>query len=75
VWRSGVLPKAAGALWIAAQVLMYVFGLAYAVAVGVQSTPPTVPVGALLAVAGGAWMAWSVLRQADRRSPAGLSAQ
>jgi hypothetical protein len=75
VWRSGVLPKWSGALWIAAQVLMYVLGLAYAVAVGVQSTPPTVPIGALLAVAGGAWMALSVLRQADRRAPAGLAAQ
>jgi hypothetical protein len=65
VWRSGVLPKGAGALWIAAQVLMYVLGLVYAVAIGSQSTPPTVPIGALLAVAGGGWMTWSVLRQAD----------
>ena len=64
VWRSGVLPKGAGALWIAAQVLMYVLGLVYAVVIGSQSTPPTVPIGALLAVAGGGWMAWSVLRQA-----------
>lgn len=75
VWRSGVLPKWSGALWIAAQVFMYVLGLAYAVAVGVQSTPPTVPIGALLAVAGGAWMALSVLRQAVRRAPVGLAAQ
>jgi hypothetical protein len=75
VWRSRVLPKGAGALWVAAQVLMYVLGLAYAIVVGVQSTPPTVPVGALLAVAGGAWMAWSVLRQAERRPVAGLAAQ
>lgn len=64
VWRSGVLPKGAGALWIAAQVLMYVLGLVYAVVIGSQSTPPTVPIGAILAVAGGGWMAWSVLRQA-----------
>jgi hypothetical protein len=68
VWRSGVLPKWSGALWIAAQVFMYVLGLAYAIAVGVQSTPPTVPIGALIAVAGGGWMAWSVLRQADSRA-------
>ena len=64
VWRSGVLPKGAGALWIAAQVLMYVLGLVYAVVIGSQSTPPTVPIGAILAVAGGGWMAWSVVRQA-----------
>ena len=75
VWRSCVLPKWSGALWIAAQVFMYVFGLAYAVAVGVQSTPPTVPIGALVAVAGGAWIALSVLRQADRRPLRGLAAQ
>ncbi|EYD74947.1 hypothetical protein Rumeso_03459 [Rubellimicrobium mesophilum DSM 19309] len=62
VWRSGVLPRWSGGLWVAAQVCMYVLGLAYAVATGVQSTPPTVPVGALLAVLGGGWMAWSVLR-------------
>ncbi len=75
VWRSGVLPKWSGALWVAAQVFMYVLGLAYAVAVGVQSTPPTVPIGALVAVAGGAWMAWSVLRQADCRAVTGLVAR
>ena len=63
VWRSGVLPKWSGALWVAAQVSMCVLGLAYAVATGVQSTPPTVPAGALLAVAGGGWMAWTVLRE------------
>jgi hypothetical protein len=73
VWRSGVLPKWSGALWIGAQVFMYVLGLAYAIAVGVQSTPPTVPIGALLAVVGGAWMAWSVLRQAGRRVTEGLA--
>ena len=62
VWRSGVLPRGAGALWIVAHLLMYVLGLVYATAVGSQSTPPTVPLGALLLVVGGGWMAWSVLR-------------
>ena len=43
VWRSGTLPKWAGALWAAAPVLMYVFGIAYAMTIGAQSTPPPVP--------------------------------
>jgi hypothetical protein len=61
VWRSGVLPKWSGGLWVAAQLFMYVLGLVYAILSGVQSTPPTVPIGALIAVAGGMWMALSVL--------------
>ena len=63
VWRSGILPKWAGALWASAPVLMYVFGLAYAMTIGAQATPPTVPAGAVLLVIGGAWMASSVLRR------------
>ena len=62
VWRSGVLPRRAGGLWIAGHLLMYVLGLVYSAAVGSQSTPPTVPLGAALLVIGGGWMAWSVLR-------------
>ena len=64
VWRSGVLPKWAGALWAAGAVFMYPLGIVYAVVIlGVQSTPPTVLVGAFLLVISGAWMAWSVLRR------------
>ena len=64
VWRSGTLPRWAGILWAAAAVFMYPLGIVYAaVILGVQSTPPTVLVGALLIVISGAWMAWSVLRQ------------
>ena len=62
VWRSGILPKWSGALWAAAPVLMYVFGLVYAMTIGAASTPPTVPAGAVLLTISGAWMAWSVLR-------------
>jgi hypothetical protein len=62
VWRSGILPKWAGALWAAGAVFMYPLGIVYAVAIlGVQSTPKTVLLGALLLVVGGAWMAFSVL--------------
>jgi hypothetical protein len=63
VWRSGTLPKWAGALWAAAPVFMYPLGLVYAMTIGAQSTPPTVLVGAVLMVIGGAWMAWSVLHR------------
>jgi len=63
VWRSGILPKWAGALWAFAPVLMYVFGLAYAMTIGAQATPPTVPAGAVLLTISGAWMALSVLRR------------
>ena len=61
IWRSGTLPRWAGALWAAAHVLMYV-GQGYAETVGAKSTPPTVLVGAVLVVISGAWMAYSVLR-------------
>jgi hypothetical protein len=64
VWRSGTLPRWAGALWAAGAVFMYPLGIVYAVAIlGVQSTPSTVLVGALLLVVSGAWMALSVLRR------------
>jgi hypothetical protein len=63
VWRSGILPKWAGALWAFAPVLMYIFGLVYAMTIGAQATPPTVPAGAILLVISGAWIAWSVLRR------------
>jgi hypothetical protein len=63
VWRSGTLPRWAGALWAAAAVLMYPFGLVYAATIGPQSTPPTVLVGAVMVVVGGGWMAWSALRR------------
>jgi hypothetical protein len=75
VWRSGTLPRWAGAFWAAAAVLMYPLGIVYAVAIlGVQSTPKTVLVGALLIVIGGAWMALSVLRQPSAEAR-GVAAQ
>ena len=53
VWRSGTLPKWAGALWAAAPVFMYPLGVVHAATIGPASTPPTVLVGALLIVIGG----------------------
>ena len=64
VWRSETLPRLAGAVWALAAVLMYPFGIVYAALIlGVQSTPRTVLVGALLLVIGGGWMAWRALRR------------
>jgi hypothetical protein len=63
VWRSGTLPKWSGALWAAAAVFMYPLGLVYEATIGPASTPPTVLVGALLVIVGGAWMAFRPMRQ------------
>src|SRR5919112_724545 len=67
IWRSGTLPRWAGALWAAAHVLMYV-GQGYAETVGAKSTPPTVLVGAVLVVISGAWMAYRVMRGPSARA-------
>ena len=75
VWRSEILPKWAGALWAFAPVLMYVFGLAYAMTIGAASTPPTVPAGAVLLAISGAWMALSVLSRASTAQPVGAVAK
>jgi hypothetical protein len=75
VWRSGTLPRWAGAVWALAAVLMYPLGIVYAVVIlGVQSTPRTVLVGALLLMVGGGWIAWSALRQPSN-GMAGMAAQ
>jgi hypothetical protein len=62
VWRSGKLPKWAGALWVAGSSLP-MLGMLYALLpIGADSTPPTVATGAVLLAISGAWMAYSVLR-------------
>src|ERR687898_1695105 len=63
VWRSGTMTKRAGALWASAPVFIYPLGLVYEATIGPASTPPTVLVGALLVVVGGAWIAWGAMRQ------------
>src|SRR5215208_4965069 len=75
VWRSGILPKWAGALWAFAPVLMYIFGLVYALTIGAQATPPTVPAGAVLLAISGAWIALSVLSRPDAAQVVGVGAQ
>jgi hypothetical protein len=73
VWRSGVLPRWAGALWAGAHALMYL-SLVYAQMGGPASTPPTVPFGAAVVVVSGAWMAMRVLRVPSART-LGVGAQ
>ena len=63
VWRSRTLPRWAGALWVAGSALPLLGQIYIILPIGADSTPPTVPAGALLLVVGGAWMAWSVLRR------------
>ena len=74
IWRSGILPKWAGALWAFAPVLMYIFGLVYALTIGANATPPTVPAGAVVLAISGGWMAWSVLsRPSGTQEPVGVA--
>jgi uncharacterized membrane protein YgdD (TMEM256/DUF423 family) len=63
VWRSGTLPKWAGALWVAGSALPLLGQVYIMLPIGADSTPPTVPTGAVLLAIGGAWMAYSVLRR------------
>jgi uncharacterized membrane protein YgdD (TMEM256/DUF423 family) len=63
IWRSGTLPKWAGALWVAGSALPLLGQIYIMLPIGADSTPPTVPTGAVLLVVGGAWMAYSVLRR------------
>ena len=62
VWRSGILPKWAGALWVAGSVLPLLGQIYIILPIGADSTPPTVPAGMVLLAISGGWMALSVLR-------------
>ena len=75
VWRSGILPKWAGALWAFAPVLMYVLGMVYGMTIGGNATPPTVPAGAVLLVISGVWMAWRVLHRPSAAGAVGVGAK
>ena len=74
VWRSGTLPKWTGALWAGANVLMYL-SLMYGSTIGPASTPFTVPLGAVVLVISGAWIAWSVLSRPSGAQVVGAAAQ
>ena len=63
IWRSGTLPKWAGAIWGASAVFVYLLSAVWFLIAGAQVTPPTVLVGMALLVISGAWMAWSALHR------------
>jgi hypothetical protein len=62
VWRSGTLPKWSGAIWLASVLMFYILGAVLGI-LTTGSSLPTQPVGALLIVISGGWIAWSVLRR------------
>ena len=71
ILRSRMLPKWAGAIWIAWAVMFYVAGVLYGL-LFVGSSPPTQPLGSLLMTISGGWIVWRVFRQP---SPATLKQQ
>jgi hypothetical protein len=73
VWRSGTLPRWAGALWAGANVIMYL-SLVYGSTIGPASTPFTVPLGAVVLVISGGWIAWSALSRPSVAQAAGAAA-
>jgi hypothetical protein len=73
VWRSGTLPRWAGALWAGANVLMYL-SLLYGQTIGPASTPFTVPLGAVVLVISGVWIVLSVLSRPSGVRAAGAAA-
>src|SRR5919107_361161 len=62
VWRSGTLPRWAGALWVASTLLFYVLGAVLGMAT-TGSSLLTQPVGGLLMVISGGWIAFGALRR------------
>ena len=75
VWRSGTLPRWAGALWVAGSILPLMGQVYIMLPIGADSTPPTVPAGMVLLVIAGAWMAFSVLRRPSTEKAGGVQAQ
>ena len=61
VWRSGTLPKWAGALWVVSVLVFYVLGAVLGIFTTGASLP-TQPVGAFLMAISGGWMALSAMR-------------
>jgi hypothetical protein len=62
VWRSEMLPKWAGAIWVASAILLYPLGLIVGILI-TGNSPPTEPLGGLLILISGGWIAWSAIRQ------------
>jgi hypothetical protein len=74
VWRSGTLPKWSGALWAGAYVLVSL-SLIYGQTISPYRTPFTVPLGAVVVVISGGWIALSVLSRPSGAHAEGAAAQ
>jgi len=62
IWRSRIIPKWAGAIWIVWAVMFYVAGVLSGF-LFTSSSLPTQPIGSLLMAISGGWIVWSVFRQ------------
>ena len=62
IWRSGILPKWAGAIWMAWAVMFYVAGVLSGF-LFTSISLPTQPIGSLLMAISGGWIVWSALRR------------
>jgi hypothetical protein len=74
VWRSGTLPKWAGAIWAASIPTFYVLGALLGI-ITTGASLPTQPVGALLMAIGGGWMALSAMRRPSSAEAVSVRAQ
>jgi hypothetical protein len=73
VWRSGTLPKWSGALWAGAYVLVSL-SLIYGQTISPYRILFTVPLGAVVVIISGGWLALSVLSRPSG-APVGAAAQ
>ena len=74
VWRSGTLPKWAGAIWAASIPTFYLLGALLGI-VTTGGSLLTQPVGALLMAIGGGWMALSAMRRPTSAGAVSVRAQ
>ena len=74
VWRSGTLPKWAGAIWAASVPTFYLLGALLGI-VTTGGSLLTQPVGALLMAIGGGWMALSAMRRPSSAEAVSIQAQ
>jgi hypothetical protein len=74
VFRSGTLPKGAGALWVASVLVFYALGAVLGVFTTGASLP-TQPVGALLMAASGGWMAIAAMGRPSSAEAGSVRAQ
>lgn len=72
IWRSRTLPRWAGIIWAAGTLTFYILGFAAGLATTGASLP-TQPIGAVLLAVGGAWIAWSALRDRSQSSVTGAT--